>query len=299
MRFLRYIFEIFRTAAADLGRRPLSSVLSIVAMTVALFVLASFLVLMQGVQGALARWSDQAVVEIYLGSPLANAEVQRLVEQLREDPAVRRVVEIGPEEALTEFQELFPDLGDVEKLLDENPFSGSLRLVPARADADEVGRIVALARASPVVDAVRYDQQWLTALAKLGRAVSWFLLGGATVLLLAALVTVGAVVRLALDDKRDEVMVMRLVGAPASFVVGPVLIAGALLGLTGGVLAMGLAGLLRGAVLEAASDTSLAGMAQILFSHGLPWGQMLVLTVTGALAGALAAGLAAGRAALR
>ena len=299
MNFLRFSLEILRSGVVDLGRRPISSGLSVVALTVALFVLTVFLVLMHGVQDVLSRWSDQAAVEVFLSAPVDDPRVAELLAHLEQEPAVRRVEAITSERALEEFEQLFPDLGDVATLLGENPFSGSLRIVPAAPDTQRVSRIAKLAQASEVVEAVRYDRQWLSSLARLGRALGWFMLVGAAVLLFASLVTVGAVVRLALDDKREEVELMRLVGAPASFVVGPVLFSGAFLGLLGALLALGLAAASRHFALDAAASTSLGALAELILGRGLPGAEQAGIVIVGALAGTLAAGLAAGRAALR
>ncbi|HHN74212.1 MAG TPA: hypothetical protein ENK10_03205 [Acidobacteria bacterium] len=299
MNFFRFSLEILRSAVVDLGRRPISSGLSVVALTVALFVLTVFLILMHGVQDVLTRWSDQAAIEVFLSAPVDDPQVVDLLARLEQEPAVRRVEAISSEQALEEFEHLFPDLGDVESLLGENPFSGSLRIVPAAPDTQEVSRIAKLARGSTVAEAVRYDRQWLSSLARLGRALGWFMLVGAVVLLFASLVTVGSVVRLALDDKREEVELMRLVGAPASFVVGPVLFSGAFLGLLGALLALGLAAAGRHFALDAAEATSLGVLAELILGRGLPAVEQVAIAVVGALAGTLAAGLAAGRAALR
>ncbi|MDQ7007608.1 MAG: permease-like cell division protein FtsX [Acidobacteriota bacterium] len=299
MNFLRISMEILRSAVVDLGRRPVSSGLSVVALTVALFVLAVFLVLTHGVRDVLSRWSDQAAVEVFLSAPLDDPRVAELVARFEQEPAVRRVEAVDSGQALEEFEQLFPDLGDVATLLGENPFSGSLRIVPATPDSQAVSRIAKLAQASEVVEAVRYDRQWLRSLARLGRALGGFMLVGAVILLFASLVTVGAVVRLALDDKREEVELMRLVGAPVSFVVGPVLFSGALLGLLGALLALGLVSAGRHLALDAAAATSLGALAELVLGRGLPPAEQVGVALVGALAGTLAAGLAAGRAALR
>ncbi len=221
--------------------------------------------------------------------------VEALAERVKAAGGVRRVERVTPERALAEFRALYPDLGDVRDLLGGNPFPGSLRVQPEGADPALVGKIVEAARSSPVTESVRYDRDWLVALSRLGGALSRFALVGAAVLLLAALVTVGSVVRLALDDKRDEVALLRIVGAPNALVTGPVLVGGAMLGVAGALVGAFAASITRQVAYGTSAASPLAGLSDTLFAHGLSTGESLALVLFGGLAGAAAAALAAGR----
>ncbi len=298
MKVFRSLFEVLRSAAFDIGRRPMASALSIVAMTVAVFVFAVFLLLGHGVKGFLDRWANQTAVEVFLADGIDRGEIDELVARLERDDTVRRVDRVSSEAALAEFEQLFPDFENVEEILGENPFPASLRLVPASPDPERIVALVSRTEDDAAVAAVRYDREWIEALARMGKAISWFVFGGAMTLLLAALVTVGSVVRLALDDKRDEVLLMRLVGAPASFVIGPVLLSGALLGGMGGGLALLLASFSRSAFLSASSSSPLLGIAEVLAGEGLPPLDSILLFALSVVAGTVAAGLAAGKAAI-
>jgi cell division transport system permease protein len=287
--------EVVRVAGADLARRPLASLLSVLAMAVAIFLVASFWSLSHGIRGTWERLAEQAVVEVYVKDGADEAAVVALAEAVKRAGGVRRVERVTPERALAEFRALYPDLGDVRDLLGGNPFPGSLRVQPEGADPALVGKLVELAKASPVTDSVRYDRDWLVALSRLGGGLSRFALAGAAALLLAALVTIGSVVRLALDDKREEVALLRIVGAPNAVVVGPVLTTGALLGAAGALAGVFGASLARQVVYGSSSASPLAGLTDVLFAQGLSTLESLALVGFGAAAGALAAGLAAGR----
>ncbi len=295
MKALRTALEALRAAATDLLRRPLFSLLAIAAMALALLVLAGFVLAGQGLRAAYGRVAQEAAIEVYLRPGAEAAQVDDLVRRLAADAAVREVRRIAPEQALAELVRLYPDLGDVRELLGDNPLPSSLRVLPRDPDAAALAGLVRTVRAHPAALSVRYDREWLQTLARAGRAVSTAAAAGALVLLLSALATIGAVVRLALDDRLDEVRLLRLVGAPASFVLTPVLLAGALLGGVGGAVAAALLAAARGALEGWAGAASLAG----LLPAALPAAALAGLVAGAALAGAFTAALAAGRAALR
>ncbi|RMF73854.1 MAG: hypothetical protein D6738_07905 [Acidobacteria bacterium] len=299
MKIVRFAFEVVRAALSDLGRSPVASLLAILAMGVAIFLLAGFVLVGRGVEALLSHWASQASIEVYLRDDAPDEEVALLARSLAADPAIRRVEQISRERALAEFRQLFPDLADIDGLLGENPLPRSLRLVPASPDPTTARALARQVGAHPAVDSVRLDREWIDTLARLGAVLRWSTAVGSLVLLLAGLTTIGSVVRLALDDKRDEVALMRLVGAPASFVLAPVLLSGALLGAAGAAVAVWGLDLVRLAALAWLEGTPLAGLASFMLGTGLDAASRLALLAGASAAGLVAAGLAAGRAAVR
>ncbi len=299
MKVLRFTFEVVRAALSDLARSPAASLLAIVAMAVAIFLLAAFVLAGRGVEALLAHWASQASIEVYLRDEAPDDEIEELARTLEADPSIRRVERISRERALMEFRRLFPDLADIDGLLGENPLPRSLRLVPASPDPTTARALARQIGAHPAVDSVRLDREWIDTLARLASALRWSTAAGSLVLLLAGLTTIGAVVRLALDDKRDEVALMRLVGAPASFVLAPVLLSGAILGAAGAALAIWSLDLVRTLALSWLEGTPLGGLGTFMLGRGLDEAASLALLAGAAAAGLVAAGLAAGRAAVR
>lgn len=145
---------------------------------------------------------------------------------------------------------------------------------------------------------MRYDREWLQALARAGEGLRLAALGGSTLLVLAGLVTIGSVVRLALDDKLEEVRLLRLAGAPISFVLAPVLLSGALLGGAGATLSLAALAGARSWIAGWSSGTPLDVLVTTAVSGGLPPAAALAIVGLAAAAGALSAGFAAGRAAV-
>ena len=299
MKLVRVFVEALRTATSDLARRPLFSLLSAATMAAAMLALASFLILSRGAREVFGQLADQAAAEVYL-KPNASAEqVDDLAAQLERDPSVRRVEKVSPAQALEEFARLYPDLGDVGDLLGEAPLPGALRITPQSADPDALARMIRAARLHPAALSVRYDREWLTSLARLGEVIRRSALVGAVVLLLAAFVTVGSVIRLALDDKLEEVTLLRLVGAPASYTVAPVLLGGGILGGAGAATAILLTALGRGALLRWAESAPAGALFAAILAPPPPLGLTVGLALVGVIAGVASAGLAAGRAVFR
>ena len=236
MTTLRYALE---EAIATLRRAGRSAVMSVGTIAVAFLTLGGFLLVSANMQSVVQRWASAAEMSVYLRDEVDASSRDALMRQLSEHAAVANVEYVSKEQALARFKSDFPELADVA-VSTENPFPPSIE-VHLRTDAASAGAADAivgqLTTRADVAD-VRYDRQWL---ARLMAVVTSVRIGGfaiAAVLVLGAAFTVSAVVRLSLQARRDELDIMQLVGAPLSFIRGPSVAEGALLGGMGALLSL-------------------------------------------------------------
>lgn len=236
----------FEEAWASLRRSGKSAVISIGTIAIAFVTLGGFLLASVNVQRALDRWLEAAELSVYLVEAVTDETRARLEAYLEAQPAVVAVEFISKSDALERFRADFPELSDVTSSLSDNPFPASFEVrlrtgQSAGALADELARGVAEREG---VSDVRYDRRWLARLIVIvtGARVAGAVAAG--VLMLGAAFTVAAVVRLSLHARRDELEIMQLVGAPFSYIRGPFIVEGLLLGGIGAAVAVAAIGLL-------------------------------------------------------
>ena len=191
------------------------------------------------VQRVLDRWLESAEVSVYLDDDVSGELRTALAQSIRQQPAVAAVEFVSKERALQRFRTDFPELVDVTTAVADNPFPAAfeIRLKPdaaGTAAADDL--TAALAGRDGVAD-VRYDRRWLTRLTGIVTTAQAAAAVVAGVLMLGAAFTVAAVVRLSLHARRDELDIMQMVGAPFSYIRGPFIVEGLLLGGAGAVVA--------------------------------------------------------------
>ena len=285
----------FEEAWASVRRAGRSAAVSIGTIAIAFVTLGGFLLVSVNVQRVLDRWLESAEMSVYLYDGLSEELRTGLELYLRQQVAVAAVEYVSKERALERFRADFPELLDVTAAVAQNPFPAvfEVRLRTEGTDAAVVDDLTTgLAGRDGVAD-VRYDRRWLTRLmgivssARIAAAVM------AGVLMLGAAFTVAAVVRLSLHARRDEIDIMQLVGAPFSYIRGPFIVEGLLLGGAGAAVALLLIGVLYSAVGRwlGADVTGLAGAGQLHFL-GLREGVIMIL-------GGLGVGAAAGTVASR
>ncbi len=237
MRALRYSFE---EALASLWRGRESGLLSTGTIALALFVLGGFLLVTTNLDEVSSQWASAAEMSVYLKDDVSPAEREAVERALAPGSLVAGQEYVSKSEARVRFRRTFGDLSIALDELGDNPLPASYEVrlrngADARANLEEFGNRL---RRMPGVSDVRYDRQWLDRLAAAVTIIRGVGLLLASVLTIAAALTVANVVRLALYARRDEIGIMQLVGAPQVYIRGPFLMEGVLQGGIGAVFAL-------------------------------------------------------------
>lgn len=227
-----------RQVAAHSLRRffatPLQNLATVLVIAIALALPAGLYLLVATVQQLAGNLDSVNRVTLYLHADTALDAIAALREKLQRHPAVAATAYVSPAEGLAQFKAQ-SGFGDVLELLDGNPLPPVI-LVTANASADPAA-LAAEMGGWPEVDQARLDSQWLArvgAMAALGRRLALTL---AAALALGVLLIVGNTIRLAIENRREEILVLKLVGGTDAFVRRPFLYLGFWYGLSGGVCA--------------------------------------------------------------
>lgn len=236
---LRYFL---REAAVGLVRSWRVSLLSTFTIGVSLFLAGLVLLVSQNLSASIERWRREARFVVYLDAKLPAAERAAVERALREAPWTIALAAVPAEESARRFRAAFPSLAELvtdgqHAALPES-FEAQLRS-PAAAEEARFRAWVAGLATLPGVEMVDDDRDWIAdveAVLAFVRGVGSLLTG---VLLGAAVFTIAAVVRLTSFLYREEIAVMRLVGATEFYLRGPFYAEGILQGLLGAATALG------------------------------------------------------------
>lgn len=277
-----------REALRRLWRSKRTSSVSIGMIAIAVFILGIFLLISENLRKTVELWEGTSKVSIYLTAAVTDAERQTIEASLSEQPLLDHWTYVSREEALEKFKRHFSGLSGVVDELDQNPFPASYevevddRIINDPQFDDEVSKL----RTLKGVEDVQFDWQWVQRLRGVIRAVNLIGIFAGALLAIAAAFTTANVIRLTQVLYREEIAIMRLVGATESMVRGPFLIEGFLQGTIGALIAavLLLGGYLAGAHLTSQSASVLWTAFFVTF---LPIHKVMLL-----VAGGMAAGLA-------
>lgn len=231
-----------REALASFGRSPLLTILSATMIGLSLFLVGLFGVVAHNIHVVLRDVESRVQVVAYLRDDADPGVVEAAQHEIMAFAGVRDVLYISRDEALRTAQAELPEFRTVFGGLDTNPLPASLEigLEPNQRGPEAVQAVADRVAELAFVEDVQYGSDWLDKVFLLRRVagVTTLVLGGAFAIV--ATLIIGAAVRLAIYARRDEIAIMRLVGATNDFVRRPFLIEGFIAGLLGGGLALAL-----------------------------------------------------------
>lgn len=237
MLILRLLGVLIRDVAKDLLRHRGQHLLAILTLASGLLLAGGGLLAVESLDRWVSRMESQAKVTVFAveGGRLEAAEGQ-----LKRDPRFQGVRRISSQEGTRRFLETSREAGLILESLGNEPIPESLELtlrpdLLAAHKAVEVGESL---RRLPGVGDVIVDQQRLESLQKTARLVQQALSVLGLLLLTAAGFSTGNVIRMSVLSREGEISIMRLVGATESFIRTPMLIEGAVLGLSASLLSI-------------------------------------------------------------
>jgi len=233
---------LLREALQAFRRAPLLSALSVITIGFALYAFSLFGLVAVNLRAALRSVEQRVEVVAYLlrGTP---AETIALASQdIAAFPEVKRVTFVSEDEALRLARRELVEFRDAYRDLEVNPLPASLEveLKDGYQDAENTAAVADRLRGYGFVDDVRYGREWIENLDRLRNIAGLVGLSIGIAFAAVAVVIIGVTIRIAVLQRAREIAIMRLVGATNGFIRGPFLLEGALKGLLGGLLAVGL-----------------------------------------------------------
>ena len=228
-------------SARDAGKRmlgtPGSSIMTVLVIAIALSLPAGLSVLLDNLRAVTSGWDGNAHLSAFLQMDVDEAQQRDIASQWRTRDDVQRVEVVTREQALEEYKAL-SGFGDALDALPDNPLPPLIIVYPDSTAPEALERLQQDLAATPNVDVVQLDLEWvrrLYAMIDLGARVIAAL---SLALGLAVVLVVVNTIRLAIESRREEIVVVKIVGGTDGFVRRPFLYTGFWYGLAGGVLAV-------------------------------------------------------------
>jgi cell division transport system permease protein len=288
---------MFNEAMRDLRRAGRVGISAILLIALSLTALGGFWLLSVNLGRAIDQWGDRVRVIVYLKDEPPAAKVDDLLQKIEAVGGIQRLRFVSKADALQALKRTLGSQADVADQLPRNPLPASVEVTPDAAIATPEGTRALVARLVdlPEVEEVQSGSQWVDGLAQFRRLFQGVGLVVGAVLAVAAILTVTTATTLVLHLRRDEMEIMRLVGATERVIRWPRLLQGMAQGLVASIVAL--------ATLEVAYALAVPrlepllpvtiGIERVLF---LSPSQALAIIAAGTMLGAVGGMLARGRA---
>lgn len=230
--------------------------------------------------------SNNMAAVFFLEKNIADDKLKVILDELNKSSLVLRTQFVTSEQAVNKFNEKFPELKGVLANLEENPFPSSIEVTfkeKSISMRETSGLITRIANLSGVED-VQFNQNWVERMhsfSRLSKAVGLFL-GG--ILVLASFFIISNVIKLNVFSRKDEIGILRLVGATNMFIRIPFLLEGISLGIIGSITSILLLALLINSF-PLYLGASLGVLNDLIAFRFLTFSQSITLIVAGAFTG--------------
>jgi cell division transport system permease protein len=287
---------LWSETAESLVRARRMTSLSVALIAISIGLVGAFFLVAENLRGVVETVRDESAVTVFLRPGVTDADRADLERVARDSRLVAKTKRVTPEQARARFSDWWRSLAPAARSLPTNPFPESLELElepSAVASAAIPGFLKNLA-AHRAVEEVQFDVDWIR---RLRGAVQLAKIAGfvlAALLTLGAAFTIANVVRLTILLHRDEIEILRLVGAPELLIRGPFVLGGLAQGFLGAALAVGGLWLVYRGVIAwvAATKNAFLGVFAVRF---LPGSTSLLLLAFGVVAGVVGGLLAVRR----
>ena len=227
----QHIRALFATLQR-IGASPLSSLLNILVIGIALSLPAGLYVLLHSAQNLTRQISSTPQISVFLRVDASQGEVLRIGNELRQHNAIEEIKFVSRDQALQQIKQSL-GLADVVDSLSQNPLPDAYVIHPKNPDPKALETLRDELRHWPKIEYVQLDSEWAYKL----QAVLKF--GHVAVLILAVLLGIALIavtfntIRLQILTRRDEIEVAALIGATPAFIRRPFLYFGFIQGLLG------------------------------------------------------------------
>ena len=234
---LRHL-QVFFYSLGVLSRSPFATLMTTAVIGIALALPSGLHVILKNAQQLSGGWDGAAQISLFLKRAVPDDEANRLARQIQKLPEVASVSYISRGEALEEFRRL-SGFGDALEALQDNPLPSVLviRPTPVASTPAATEKLLQHLQGYPAVDVAQLDMQWVKRLYVIMEIVRRGVVVLAALLALAVLLVVGNTIRLAIQNRREEIVVMKLIGGTDAFIRRPFLYTGFWYGLFGGIIA--------------------------------------------------------------
>jgi len=271
----------FKRAVEDFHNNRLLNIITLLTISLSILIVSAFILFFINTNEIMNFWKKGLRVMAYLKPDLADSSLTDLTRRIQSISGVETVRFISKKEAFDQLKAQMKRQASLLDNLDENPLPDAfeIRMNAATQTWDKVEYLAAEIEALEEVEEVEYGQRWLgryTHIFNLFKLTGYAMCG---IFFMAAVFIVANTIRLVIYSRRDEIEIMRLVGAAERFIKVPFYFQGLLQGALGAGIGLAILFFAYLAIVSNIDQGWFSGLFQIRFLSPLMSGAIILLSM--------------------
>ncbi|MGW8302451.1 MAG: permease-like cell division protein FtsX [Desulfobacterales bacterium] len=271
----------FKRAVEDFRNNRLLNIITLLTISLSILIVSAFILFFINTNEIMNFWKKGLRVMAYLKPELAGSSIPDLTRRIQKISGVETVRFISKEEAFDQLKAQMKRQASLFDNLDKNPLPDAyeIRMNAATQTWDKVEYLAAEIEALEEVEEVEYGQRWLgryTHIFNLFKLTGYAMCG---IFFMAAVFIVANTIRLVIYSRKDEIEIMRLVGAAERFIKVPFYFQGLLQGALGAGIGLAILFFAYLAIVSNIEQGWFSGLFQIRFLSPLMSGAIILLSM--------------------
>lgn len=243
---LRTVFYCIGQGLRNIRRHFLYTIASIGTITACIFLFSVFYCIVENLRYTVRMVEETVGVTVFFDKELSEEEIMEIGDVIQTRPEVREMIYVSGEEAWESFQQDY--LAGAEELaagfIDDNPLANMPSYTIYLNDIEQQAEFVEWLEGLTHVRRVNASSVAAGGLVDMNNAIGYVSIGLVVILLGVSIFLINNTISMAISARREEIRIMRLVGATKSFIRAPFIVEGLIIGLFGAAIPLGLVWLL-------------------------------------------------------
>ena len=219
----------------NIGRNKLFSLASVATMAACIFLFGLFFSVILNFNYIVKKAEEGVAITVFFEENLEDSKVEAIGDALRDRDDVLKVTYVSADEAWDTFKdEYFGESKDLaEGFKDDNPLAGSDNYEVYMKDVESQKEVVKFAEGLDGVRKVNKSDVVAKTLSSVNKLILYVSAAIILILLIVTLFLISNTVTIGITVRKEEIAIMKYIGAKDYFVRGPFIVEGILIGLVG------------------------------------------------------------------
>lgn len=240
MRISSFFYSV-KQGIKNIFRNKMFSIASIATMCACIFLFGLFYIIVSNFQAMVREAEEGVAISVFFDEGISQERIDEIGDIIRKRPEVSNYDFISAEEAWENYkQEYFAGSEEAAAGFADNPLANSASYQIYMNDISMQDALVTYLESVDGVREVHHSEVAANTLSDFNRLISYISVGIILILLVVAVFLISNTVTVGISVRREEIGIMKLIGATDTFVRAPFIVEGVLIGLIGSALPLGL-----------------------------------------------------------